>query len=120
MTFFVWIFRVVDSILVTLVTSISVKRYFTFIDMGSLVLYNGVKEGTGVRCEVEKLIKYNEQLDMIYMTNDGVISQRRIRVFKVNRDTLQAYCYLRESNRTFKIGNILALVPIQIKEKMVV
>jgi predicted DNA-binding transcriptional regulator YafY len=72
-----------------------------------------------VRYDIEKSIKNNEHLDMIYMTSDGVISQRKIRVFKVNKDTLQAYCYLRRSNRTFKFENILALIPISMKKGMV-
>ncbi len=70
--------------------------------------------------EVEKLMEYSGQLEMIYMTNEGMISQRRIRILKVNREVFQAYCYLRGANRTFKIENVLALVPIHVKKGVVV
>lgn len=70
--------------------------------------------------EVKKLIKYGGQLEMIYISNEGMISQRRIRILKVNREVLQAYCYLRGANRTFKNENILAFVPVNAKKGVVV
>lgn len=70
--------------------------------------------------EAEKLMKYGGQLEMIYMSNDGVISQRRIKILKVNREVLQAYCYLRGANRTFRNENILALIPVNAKKGVVV
>lgn len=68
----------------------------------------------------EKLMKYSGQLEMIYMTNEGTISQRRIKIIRVNKEVLQAYCYLRGANRTFRIENILALVPINSKKGVAV
>lgn len=65
-------------------------------------------------------MKYNQLADMIYMDNDGGITKRRIKVFKVTQDSFQAYCYLRGSKRTFKIDNVLALVPVTTRESMVV
>lgn len=70
--------------------------------------------------EVGKLMKYSDHVEMIYMTNDGTISQRRIKILKVNRGAIQAYCYLRKANRTFKIENILALVPANLKKGVAV
>lgn len=70
--------------------------------------------------KIEEIMKYSDDLEMIYMTNDGMISQRHIKVLKVNGDIIQAYCYLREANRTFKIENILALVPASIREGVAV
>lgn len=70
--------------------------------------------------KTEKLMKYSGQLEMIYMTNEGTISQRRIKIIRVNKEVLQAYCYLRGANRTFRIENILALVPINSKKGVAV
>lgn len=66
-----------------------------------------------------KSMRYEESLDMIYMSNSGVISKRRIRVLSINEGTFQAYCFLRKSKRTFKVDNILALVPVYQRESMV-
>lgn len=67
-----------------------------------------------------KSLKYKEPIDMMYMANDGTISKRRIQVTQINGDVFQAYCYLRKSKRTFRIDNILALVPVVKKESMVI
>lgn len=67
-----------------------------------------------------KSLKFKEPIDMMYMANDGTISKRRIQALKINGHTFQAYCYLRKSKRTFRINNILALVPVTRKESMVI
>jgi len=36
------------------------------------------------------------------------ITQRKIKVLKINDDDIEAYCYLRHSIRHFKKDNILA------------
>ena len=69
---------------------------------------------------IERSIKYNQVLDIIYMDNAGSITKRRVKLLKVTEDSFQAYCYLRGSRRTFKIDNVLALVPVMTKERMVV
>ena len=65
-------------------------------------------------------MRYNESADMMYMSNGGVISKRRITVLQVNEGNFQAYCHLRGAKRTFRIDNVLALVPVVIKESMVI
>lgn len=69
---------------------------------------------------IERAMKYNQVLDMIYMDDSGQITKRRVKVFRVNGGSFQAYCYLRGSKRTFKTDNILATVPVVKKESMVV
>ena len=76
--------------------------------------------GTGVRKELLKSKMFNQSLDMMYMAKDGVISKRRIKVIQVGEDSFRAYCYLRRSRRTFRIDNVLALVPVIQKESMVI
>ena len=63
---------------------------------------------------------FNQSLDMMYMANDGAISKRRIKVLQVNEGSFQAYCFLRGAKRTFRIDNVLALVPVTIRESMVI
>ena len=67
-----------------------------------------------------KSVRYNESLNMMYIANDGVISKRRVKVLQVNEDSFQAYCFLRRSKRTFRIDNVLALVPVIQRESMVI
>jgi len=77
------------------------------------------KEGTGVRNQLVKSLEYKEFLDMMYMAADGTISKRRINVLQVGEVSFRAYCFLRKSKRTFTIDNLLALVPVKTKERMV-
>lgn len=50
-------------------------------------------------------------LEMIYMSTNNQISQRRILVTDMNDSTIRAYCYLRKQTRLFKIENILSIMP---------
>lgn len=67
-----------------------------------------------------KSVDYGETLEMIYLSKNGEISKRRIKVLQVGEVSFRAYCFLRKSKRTFTIDNVLALVPIIRKEKDVV
>lgn len=69
---------------------------------------------------IKRSMQYNQLLDMIYMDDSGQITKRRIKVFKVTRESFQSYCYLRGSKRTFKIDNILAAVPIVSRESIAI
>lgn len=73
-----------------------------------------------MRKTLEKSVRYGEILDMMYVANDGSITKRRIRVLQVGEVSFRAYCYLRQSKRTFTIGNVLALVPMVEKERMII
>ncbi|MET3656527.1 transcriptional regulator [Sporosarcina psychrophila] len=73
-----------------------------------------------MRDQLVKSVEYSEHLDMMYMAADGSISKRRISVLQVGEVSFRAYCYLRQSKRTFTIDNILALVPVHKKERMVI
>ena len=73
-----------------------------------------------MRNQLIKSKTFNQTLDMMYMANDGAISKRRIKVLQVNDHSFQAYCFLRGAKRTFRIDNVLALVPVIQKESMVI
>jgi predicted DNA-binding transcriptional regulator YafY len=47
-------------------------------------------------------------LEIIYLTEKGAISQRRIQIFEIRGNLIRAYCYLRNTKRTFKAENILS------------
>lgn len=65
-------------------------------------------------------MQLNQISEMIYMNNNGEISKRRVKVLSVEGNTFKAYCFLRNTKRTFKIENILAFVPVIQKERDVV
>lgn len=73
-----------------------------------------------MRKTLEKSVRYGLVLDMMYITVDESISRRQIRVIQVREVSFRAYCYLRKSKRTFTIENVLALVPVSHKERMIV
>ncbi|MEC1523963.1 hypothetical protein P9D43_18355 [Neobacillus niacini] len=56
-------------------------------------------------------IEDNIPLEMIYLSQDQKISQRRLLVKEVNDDYIRAYCLLRKQMRTFRRENILSLMP---------
>ncbi|MEK5070221.1 transcriptional regulator [Sporosarcina sp. FSL K6-1508] len=73
-----------------------------------------------MRNQLLKSVEYNESLDMMYLAADGQISKRRINILQVGEVSFRAYCFLRKSKRTFRIDNVLALVPVVHKESMVI
>lgn len=71
----------------------------------------------------EKLLKtmrYGQIMDIVYMAKNGEVTKRRIKVIKLYGESFQAYCFLRKTKRTFKVDNILALIPAQFKERAIV
>ena len=73
-----------------------------------------------MRSQLVKSVRYEESLDMMYMAADGSISKRRITVLYVGEGSFRAFCFLRKSKRTFRMDNVLALVPVTRKESMVI
>lgn len=73
-----------------------------------------------MRVELIKSINRNYVLDIMYISKDGAISKRKIKVLQVGEVSFRAYCFLRKSKRTFIIDNVLALVPIVYKESLVI
>lgn len=73
-----------------------------------------------MRILILKSIKINQVSEMIYMKNNGEISKRRVKVLSVKNDSFQAYCFLRGTKRIFKIENVLAFVPILVRERDVI
>ncbi len=68
---------------------------------------------------IMKAMKYNQIMTMIYLSKDGAITQRRIKVLKLSNNTISAYCFTRGAKRTFYIENILAITPLTCEERKV-
>lgn len=73
-----------------------------------------------MRINVLKSMQLNQIVEMIYMKNNGEISKRRVKVISVEGNTFKAYCFLRNTKRTFKVDSVLAFVPIVHKERAVI
>mgnify|MGYP001170033289 CR=1 FL=1 len=73
-----------------------------------------------MRNELLKCMHKNQLAELIYISHDGTITKRRVKVYKVYEQYFQGYCFLRRATRTFNYNNILALVPVIEKERMVV
>jgi predicted DNA-binding transcriptional regulator YafY len=56
-------------------------------------------------------LEENIPLEMIYLSRDQQISQRKLLVKEVNDEYIRAYCLLRKQIRTFRRENILSLMP---------
>jgi predicted DNA-binding transcriptional regulator YafY len=56
-------------------------------------------------------IEENIPLEIIYLSQDQQISQRKLIVKEVNDEYIRAYCMLRKQIRTFRRENILSLMP---------
>lgn len=55
----------------------------------------------------------NEQipLEIIYLSADHELSQRKLIVKEVNDGYIRAYCLLRRQMRTFRVDHILSAMP---------
>lgn len=73
-----------------------------------------------MRKGIIKNMNKNQLVEVIYISNSGQITKRRVKVYKVNQQSFIGYCYLRKSIRTFNIANVFALVPVTYKERMVI
>ncbi|KEQ23286.1 hypothetical protein ET33_16765 [Paenibacillus tyrfis] len=56
------------------------------------------------------MLRYvGQQVEIIYLENDGSMTQRRIAVRSVERGSVKAFCFQRQAPRLFKLENILAV-----------
>jgi len=53
-------------------------------------------------------------IEIIYISKNGILTQRLIKVISINENNIRALCLLRNSQRTFRIDHILsAAIPRQ-------
>ena len=70
--------------------------------------------------QLVKAMQRNQLVDIMYMAKDRSITKRRIKVIVMTEDNLQAYCFVRNAKRIFKIDNILAVMPVVLRERVVI
>jgi predicted DNA-binding transcriptional regulator YafY len=67
-----------------------------------------------------KAMRYGQVVNVMYLAKNGEVTKRKIKVLKMTGESFQAYCFLRNTKRTFLIDNVLALIPIEHKERNVI
>ncbi|MGE7837989.1 transcriptional regulator [Viridibacillus arvi] len=67
-----------------------------------------------------KAMQRNQVIDLMYMSKGGEITKRRVKIIKMTVDSFQAYCFVKQAKRTFIIDNVLAAVPVTIRERLVI
>jgi predicted DNA-binding transcriptional regulator YafY len=60
------------------------------------------------RCKEAK-----KPVEIIYLAKNGCITQRTILVLEIKRESISAFCYLRNTKRTFLHQNILSCSPVK-------
>ncbi len=73
-----------------------------------------------MKAQIQKAFSYQQLVDMMYIAKDGSISKRRVKILSIRGDSFQAYCFLRHKKRTFKIDNVLSLMPVIVKERQII
>ncbi|MEH7235113.1 hypothetical protein [Bacillus sp. JJ1562] len=65
-----------------------------------------------MRWILQRALLQHTPIEIIYMSQNGILTQRQIKVLEIQNSTIKAYCLLRNKKRTFKIDSILsAAVP---------
>lgn len=73
-----------------------------------------------MRILLEKHFNRGQIVELMYHSKSGEISKRRVKVIKIQSDSFQAYCFMRNAKRPFLIENVLAYVPVINKERSVI
>ncbi|MBM7647510.1 putative DNA-binding transcriptional regulator YafY [Bacillus ectoiniformans] len=60
---------------------------------------------------LNRSMKEQKPLVIIYLAKDGAITQRKIIVKSLSSSAIYAYCFQRRSTRSFLLSNILAAYP---------
>ncbi|WP_391209185.1 transcriptional regulator [Psychrobacillus sp. L4] len=74
-------------------------------------------KGTNVRVLLDMYFSCGQIVVLMYLSKSGEISKRNVKVIKIQGESFQAYCFKRNAKRTFLIDNVLALVPVILKER---
>ncbi|WP_411953216.1 hypothetical protein ACKXGF_07645 [Alkalibacillus sp. S2W] len=57
-------------------------------------------------------LRYHKKLEMVYIDHHHNMTQRTVRIIKVDNRRILAYCFTRQAVRSFQKDNILAIYPI--------
>ncbi|ANU14969.1 hypothetical protein B481_2883 [Planococcus halocryophilus Or1] len=73
-----------------------------------------------MKVQIQKAFSYQQLIDMMYIAKDGSISKRRVKILSITGDSFQAYCFLRHKKRTFKMDNVLSVMPVIHRERHII
>jgi len=62
---------------------------------------------------LKRALEAGQTLEMIYMSDKGEISQRKVRITKLLPGSFRAYCFSRKQQRSFKVSNVLSVGPVR-------
>jgi len=62
---------------------------------------------------LKRAVETGEMLEMIYLSEKGELSQRKIKVLAFSNESIRAFCMLRHKQRVFKSANILSIGPVR-------
>lgn len=68
---------------------------------------------------LNKSVSTGITLEMIYMDSKGNLSQRQIRVLEINDSSIKAFCYSKNQRRTFKLEQILSILPVNNRNRKI-
>jgi predicted DNA-binding transcriptional regulator YafY len=66
---------------------------------------------------LQRSVEEGTPLEIIYLSEKETISQRKISILEIKNGYIRAFCFLRQTKRTFKIANILAARQIKPRYK---
>lgn len=67
-----------------------------------------------------KAMQHNQLVDLMYISQTGEITKRRVKLIKIVGDRFQAFCFVKHAKRTFITDNVLAVMPVLRKERVVI
>lgn len=73
-----------------------------------------------MREQLVKAMQRNQLVNMMYVSKNGSVTKRRVKIIKIVGDSFQAFCFMRQTKRTFLISSVLAVVPVVYKERGIV
>lgn len=74
--------------------------------------YIVLKGGNTIKEKLMKAMERDQIVTIIYLAKNGVATKRQIKIYKISDDSFQAFCFLKNEQRTFLINNVLAFVPV--------
>ncbi|MBN8208379.1 hypothetical protein JI666_06455 [Bacillus sp. NTK071] len=66
---------------------------------------------------IRKALLKQEPVEIIYLSQDNVTTQRLVTFYSMNDLEATGYCHLRSSVRTFKLERILAVYPYRFRSR---
>jgi len=61
--------------------------------------------------DLQRYLARRQPVDIVYIDRAGQLTQRRVRLLRVDAAHVRAYCYERRAVRTFNLAKILAAMP---------